>query len=68
MYSSPLDIFKKDAHGNPVWIDAVQDLDDARNRLSQLAVAAHPGEYFVFDQRTRSIVASLNRSDCDRHR
>jgi hypothetical protein len=53
-----LDIFKKDVRGNPVWIDAVEDLEVARFRLSQLA-SVLPGEYFVFDQRTRRIVVSV---------
>ncbi len=61
--SSPyLDIFKKDAHGNPVWIDAVQDLNDARQRLSELALAL-PGEYFVFDHRTHSVVHQQPQAD-----
>ena len=59
MSSSSLDIFRRDGHGSPIWIDAVQDLDDARHRLSQLALAL-PGEYFVFDHRTRSIVTSIS--------
>jgi hypothetical protein len=58
MPSASLDIFRKDAHGSPIWIDAVQDLADARHRLSQLALVL-PGEYFVFDHRTRSIVTSI---------
>jgi hypothetical protein len=53
------DIFRKDANGNPVWIDAVQDLDGARQRLSQLALA-RPGEYFVFDHSTHSVVTSIS--------
>jgi hypothetical protein len=59
--SSPyLDIFKKDALGNPVWIDAVGDAESARILLSRLA-SATPGEYFAFDQRRREIVATLVR-------
>jgi hypothetical protein len=50
-----LDIFKKDQNGNPVWIEAVGDLEAARHRLSQLT-SALPGEYFAFDQRTHKIV------------
>jgi hypothetical protein len=50
-----LDIFKKDPSGNPLWIDAVADLETAQHRLRQLATA-FPGEYFVFDQRTQKIV------------
>lgn len=61
---SSLDIFRKDVRGNPVWIDTAQDLDDARHRLSQLAQGL-PGEYFVYDQRIQSIVASVPVQDCD---
>jgi len=61
--SSPcLDIFRKDAYGSPVWIDAVQDLDDARHRLSELALAL-PGEYFIFDHRTHSVVYQQSHLD-----
>jgi hypothetical protein len=55
---APLDIFTKDTEGNPVWLDCVKDLETARFRLNELA-SAIPGEYFVFDQRTHQIVASL---------
>jgi hypothetical protein len=58
MPSPGLDIFKKDRNGNPVWIDAVGDVEAARHRLSQLA-SALPGEYFAFDQRTHKIVEFL---------
>jgi hypothetical protein len=55
MFSPVLDIFKKDAGGNPIWIDAVADLETAQHRLSQLA-SAFPSEYFAFDQRTQKVV------------
>jgi len=54
---APLDIFKKDVQGNLIWLDCVVDLDAARSRVNQLALT--PGEYFVFDQRTRQIAATL---------
>ena len=60
MNSAQLDIFRKDVQGNPVWLDCVKDLETARCRLNELA-SVIPGEYFVFDQRTRQIVASLVR-------
>ena len=50
-----LDIFKKDARGNPIWVDAVSDLETARVRVAQFA-ATLPGEYFVFDQRTNRVM------------
>jgi hypothetical protein len=43
-----LDIVEKDPSGNPVWVDAVSDLEAARHRLNQLA-SALPDEYFAFD-------------------
>ena len=55
---APLDIFTKDTEGNPVWLDCVTELQTARSRLNQLA-SSTPGEYFVFDQRTQQIAASL---------
>jgi hypothetical protein len=59
-----LDLFKKDIQGNPVWIDAVGDLEAAQLRLSQLA-SVIPGEYFAFDQRKHQIVASQVRLQSD---
>jgi hypothetical protein len=67
MISVSLDIFRKDAQGNPIWIGTTQDMDDARYHLNRLALAL-PGEYFVFDQRTRQVVASVDGFDGDRHR
>jgi hypothetical protein len=32
MISVSLDIFRKDAQGNPIWIGTTQDMDDARDR------------------------------------
>jgi hypothetical protein len=55
MSTPGLDIFKKDARGNPIWVDAVGDLETARVRVAQFA-AALPGEYFVFDQRTNKVM------------
>jgi hypothetical protein len=60
MTSAHLSIFRKDVGGNPVWLDCVKDLETARFRLNELA-SVIPGEYFVFDQRTHQIVASLVR-------
>jgi len=55
MSTPSLDIFKKDARGNPIWVDAVGDLETARVRVAQFA-ATLPGEYFVFDQRTNRVM------------
>jgi hypothetical protein len=58
MNSAQLDIFRKDVRGNPVWLGCVKDFETARFRLNELALVI-PGEYFVFDQRTHQIIASL---------
>jgi hypothetical protein len=64
MASPSLDIFKEDPRGNPVWVDAVGDVENARIRLNQLA-SVIPGDYFVFDQRTRQIVVRLGSGGID---
>lgn len=56
MTSPPYDILKKD-NANLVWIEAAQDLEMAKARIREL-VAASKGDYVVFDQRTRKIVAN----------
>jgi hypothetical protein len=64
MSSPSLDIFKEDLGGNPVWVDAVRDLENAQRRVRQLTSSV-PGEYFVFDQRTSKIVARLGSNQID---
>lgn len=56
MTSPPYDILKKD-NTNLVWIEAAQDLEMAKARIREL-VATCKGDYVVFDQRTRKIVAN----------
>ncbi len=56
MTSPPYDILKKDK-ANLVWIEAAQDLEMAKARIREL-IATSKGDYVVFDQRTRKIVAN----------
>jgi hypothetical protein len=58
-----LDIFKKDARGNPIWLAAVSDHETAQLRLAEFA-AALPGEYFAFDQTTKKVVRLDEHVDC----
>jgi hypothetical protein len=46
--------------------EAVADLEIARFRLSQLA-SANPGEYFVFDLRTKQVPVSLVSTNEELH-
>jgi hypothetical protein len=55
MYIPRFDTFKIDPHGNPVWIDDVEDPQAARIRLNQLASVIR-GEDLASDQRARQIV------------
>lgn len=58
MPSPHLDILRRERDGSFIWMEAAQDLENAKARLEQL-VGTVPGEYFVFDQRTQEIVAKL---------
>ena len=55
MKLAPYDIFRKDLLGTPVWMEAVQDIETANLRITELA-GRSPGEYFVFSQETGKIV------------
>ena len=60
MMADTYDILKKDAAAL-IWIEAVQDLQTARLRVMEL-MAASKGEYVIFDQRNRRIVADFSAS------
>jgi hypothetical protein len=49
------DILKRD-DGAPIWIEAVEDLETVKIRLKELARLS-PGQYIVFNQRTRQILS-----------
>lgn len=58
MQTHSFDLFRKDLHGSPAWLESAVDLETARFRLSELA-SATPGEYFAFDQTTLQVVVNL---------
>jgi hypothetical protein len=49
------DIFKKLPDGHPIWVKAVDGLEEAKNQLAQLAVSS-PDEYFIYSARNGGIV------------
>lgn len=51
------DIFRRLPGDGPIWIEAVQGLERAMDRLQTL-VEADPGDYFLFDPTSGKIVAS----------
>lgn len=52
------DIFKGPSEKNAVWIEAVEGLSNARERMEQIA-AENPGEYFLFSTSSHSILARI---------
>jgi hypothetical protein len=48
------DIFRR-LPGGPIWIEAVQDLEQARIRIEKL-IETRPGDYFVYDISSSKIV------------
>jgi hypothetical protein len=49
--AAPFDIFKLDPDGNAHWVEAAQDLEAAKVRVSSLA-QVFPGEYAIVDNAT----------------
>jgi hypothetical protein len=49
------DIFKKLPDGNPLWVKAVEGLEEAKAQLARIA-ATTPGEYFIYSVRNGRVV------------
>jgi hypothetical protein len=56
------DIFRKLPNGEPIWIKAVNGIEEAKNSLLYLTVTA-PGEYFIYDSRNGSILWMLGENN-----
>jgi len=53
--NAKFDIFKILPDGRPLWIRAVDGLDEAKNHIGRMATTS-PGEYFLFNIRNGSII------------
>jgi hypothetical protein len=49
------DIFKKLPDGHPLWVKAVDGLEEAKTQLARLAASA-PGEYFIYSVKCARVV------------
>jgi hypothetical protein len=49
------DIFKRLPDGQPLWVKAVDGLEEARAQLARLAASA-PGDYFIYSMRDGRIL------------
>ena len=54
---SPYDIFKKDSHGIPVWVESATDLETASLRIMELN-KERPGEYMIFCHVTQELISA----------
>lgn len=54
------DIFKDDAIGSPLWIEAVQGLERAMKRMEELA-ASEESDYYLFCAQAGKIVQRKKR-------
>jgi hypothetical protein len=50
-----LDIFKRLPDGHPIWVKAVEGLEEAKRQLAQMANDT-PGNYFIFNSRSGLIL------------
>jgi hypothetical protein len=59
--TSNYDIFKEHSDGSFVWIESVEDVAAAKQRLAILGVE-HPGNYHLWDPIARMFVNPLAKS------
>jgi hypothetical protein len=50
-----LDIFKRLPEGHPIWVKAVEGLEEAKRQLAEMANDT-PGRYFIFNSRSGIVV------------
>jgi hypothetical protein len=50
------DIFREFPEGGPIWVEAVQGLENAKSRLDELT-RTDRGDYFLFDPASAKIIA-----------
>ena len=55
------DIVSDPADTGPIWIEAVQGLENAKARVSEL-LATRPGNYFIYDPLAAKVIASAFKS------
>jgi hypothetical protein len=61
MSAPQYDIFRGSRDKDAVWVEAVDVLDRANDRMKEHALQ-NPGPYFVLCHRTHSVLASIDTS------
>ncbi len=59
MDEGTFDIFSGAPEEHGLWVEAVEGLSNARQRMGQIAAAEH-GKYFLFSRSSQSILARMN--------
>jgi len=55
--SAKFDIFLRLPDGQPIWIKAVESLEEARKQLTELSERT-PGEYFIFNAFSGQVIVT----------
>ncbi|HUL35689.1 MAG TPA: hypothetical protein VL128_17535 [Candidatus Eisenbacteria bacterium] len=55
--SAKFDIFMQLSDGQPIWIKAVESLEEAKRQLTELSEKT-PGEYFIFNANSGQVIVS----------
>ncbi len=55
------DIFRNDSAGKPIWVQAVNGLEQAMNQMEELAVGDPTSDYFLYCSQAEKIVRRLPR-------
>lgn len=59
------DIFSGKPDSNPLWLETVEGLDRARERMEQRA-AQNPGSYFIFSTQAQAVLAEIETAEKSR--
>ena len=59
MTEETFDIFSGTPNVDDEWVEAVEGLSNARERMGEIA-ARHPGKYFLFSIGSQSILAQVH--------
>jgi hypothetical protein len=56
------EIFKGDSPGNPRWLEAVEGLEQATNRIEELAASDPSFDFYLYCNRVDKLIRHLRRT------
>jgi hypothetical protein len=57
LMDAKFDIFKRLPDGDPIWVQAIDGIEQAKEQLARLA-SSTPGEYFIYNVQGGCVVQS----------